>query len=204
MQKTARTTAIMLALLLTGAGRVAEARESDPLQGVTRCIDSGEFHSPQKDRLPEGKTQRQVNTATGLMDVSLADGYRMMMYRQSREPFVNLKIERSAVAKFADDRNAIMLQLAKLSAGANPPGSVPLVTSTRQGIEIASLNNPAIGTTGVVSMVQLFDAANGTIATAYILNQAPNMRDYADQAGYNALRDRFIDALTACMAHPAQ
>jgi hypothetical protein len=194
----------MLALLLTGASSVAQARESDPLQAVTRCIDSGEFHSPQKDRLPEGKTQRQVNTATGPMDVSLADGYRMMMFRQSREPFVNLKIERSAVGKFADDRNAIMQQLAKLSAGANPPGSVPPETATRQGIEIASLNNPAIGTAGVISFYTLFGGASGTIATAYILNQAPKTRDYADQAGYNALRDRFIDALTACMARPAQ
>lgn len=195
---------LALAALVTAAPGHAQDRATDPLHGVAHCFDSGEFKVKSRDRLPAASTSRMVNTSAGPAQVSTADGYRLMVYRASPEPLVNLKVERSAPGKFDADRAAIMQQLVAISARATPANSVPLATSTQHGIDIAALDNPAIGTPGVISMVQLFDAATGTVATASILNQAPAVREYASQEAYDALRNRFVAALASCMAQARQ
>jgi len=202
--KKAGSYGLALAVLVATAPGHAQDRTTDPLHGVAHCFDSGEFLTKSRDRLPAASTSRIVNTSAGPAHVSTADGYRLMVYRASPEPLVNLKIERSAPGKFEADRDAIMRQLAATSARATPANSVPLATSAQHGIDIAALDNPAIGTSGVISMVQLFDAATGTIATAYILNQAPAVREYANQEAYDALRNRFVAALASCMAQARQ
>lgn len=196
--------AMALAVLVAAAPGHTQDRTTDPLHGVAHCFDTGEFKVKTRDRLPAASTSRMVNTSAGPAQVTTADGYRLMVYRASPEPLVNLKIERSADGKFDADRDAVMRQLAALSARATPANSVPLATTSQHGIDIAALDNPAIGTAGVISMVQLFDAATGTIATAYILNQAPSVREYADKAAYDALRNRFVTALASCMAQARQ
>jgi hypothetical protein len=193
---------LAFAMLVAAAPGHAQDRSTDPLRGVAHCFDTGEFKVKSRDRLPATSTSRMVDTDTGPMPVSTADGYRLMVYRASAEPLVNLKIERSAAGKFDADRDAILRQLAALSARVKPPYQLPVETSTQSGIDIAALNKPAIGTAGVISLVQLFDAASGTIATAAILNQAPAVREYASQEAYDTLRDRFVATLASCMAQP--
>lgn len=175
----------------------AQDRVGDPLQGLTHCFDSGEFHAASRDRLPARVTMRTVDTAQGPAQVSTADGYRLMLYRQSKEPLVNLKIERSAPDHFAADRVAVLAQMDKIAADSK--GSSPVERTTQGAIDIAGIN--AHG--AVISFYSLFDAATGTIATAYILNQPAQARDYASASEYLALRDRFIGALGACMAQPS-
>jgi hypothetical protein len=183
--------------LLLHAASHAQDRTGDPLQGLTHCFDSGELHAASRDRLPARVTSRTVDTAQGPMQVSRADGYRLMLYRQSKEPLVNLKIERSAHGQFVADRSAVLAQMDKIAADSK--GSLPVERTTQGSIDIAGIN--ARG--AVISFYSLFDAATGTIATAYILNQPAQARDYASAAEYLALRDRFIGALGACMAQPS-
>ena len=202
--KNAGSYGLAFAMLVAAAPGHAQDRATDPLRGVAHCFDSGEFHARSRDRLPVTSTSRMVDTSAGPAPVSTADGYRLMVYRESAEPLVNLKVERSVAGKFDADRTAIMRQLAAISARVKPPYKLPVETSTQHGIDIAALNNPAIGTPGVISLVQLFDAATGTIATANILNQAPAVREYASQEAYDALRNRFVTALASCMAQSAQ
>jgi hypothetical protein len=202
--KNAGSYGLALAMLVTEAPCHAQERATDPLRGVAHCFDSGEFHAKSRDRLPATSTSRMVDTGAGQAPVSTADGYRLMVYRASPEPLVNLKVERSAPGKFDADRDAIMRQLAATSARVKPPYKLPVEASTQTGIDIAALNKPAIGTPGVISLVQLFDAATGTIATAYILNQAPAVREYSSQEAYGVLRDRFVTALASCMAQARQ
>lgn len=192
---------LAFAWLLVASTGHAQDRTTDPLQGITRCIDSGELRAASKIRLPASITSRNVDATQGLTPVSLADGYRMMLYRNSSEPLVNLKIERSIAGKFDADRAAILAQMERISAGSKGPRQVAIERSTQDGIEVAGMNNSAIGTPGVISLYQLFDAPTETIATAYILNQAPAVREYKTQADYDALRDQFIGALSKCMAH---
>jgi hypothetical protein len=195
------TAYIGLALLLAASTGQAQDRSSDPLQGLTHCFGGTEFRAVSTDRLPASVTSRTVESAKGPLPVSLADGYRMMIHRQSKDPLVNLKIERSVPGQFGADRAAILLQIDRLAATSNSPQAE---RTEQDGIEVIGLNNPAIGTPNVISVYQLFDAATGTIATAYILNQATAVREYGSQAAYDALRDRFIGTLRRCMAHPPQ
>jgi hypothetical protein len=202
--KIALKTGMASALLIAASCSQAQDHGSDPLRAMTRCFSGGEFHAESTERRTAASPFRTVDTTAGPRQVSVADGYRLMIYRSSKQPLVNLKIERSMEGKFDDDRAAIMLQLARLADSSKPPNAVIVEHSTQNGIAIAALNNRAIGTPGVVSMLQLFDAASGTIATAYILNQAPAVREYADEDTYRVLRDRFIGTLSACMAHAPQ
>lgn len=200
----ASNTGLAIAMLIAASCSQAQDRSSDPLRDLTRCFSGTEFHAASTDRRAATTAFRMVDTAAGPRQVSVADGYRMMIYRSSKEPLVNLKIERSVTGKFDDDRAAIMLQLARMADSSKPPNAIPVETSTQNGIAIAALNNRAIGTPGVISIVELFDATSRTIATAYLLNQAPAVREYSDEASYRVLRDRFIDTLSACMAQARQ
>ena len=48
------------------------------------------------------------------------------------------------------------------------------------------------------------DITEGRVATAYLLNQPPDKREFTTDAQYQALRDQFLAALLNCMADPAQ
>jgi hypothetical protein len=198
--KTIKETGVALAMIIASAAAHAQDRSADPLQRITQCFRGGEFHAEGTYRLSESVVSRQVDTATGPMRVSIDDGYRMMIYRKSTAPIVNLLIERSAAGQFASDRDAIARHMAALAAGSQPPEKVDVENSALNGIDIIAINKPAMDTPGVISMVQLFDASTGTIATAHVLNQQGPAREFGSAAEYAVLRDRFIGALSACMA----
>lgn len=183
----------------------AQQRPTDPLNSATQCFKGGEFHYENKDRLPPNATTRTIEMAAGPAHVSTADGYRLMIFRQSKSPLVNLKIERSADGQFAADRATIIAQMEEIAGNVQPAHHMQVETSTRDGIAIAAINNPSIDRSpGIISMVTLFDAASNTIATAYMLNQRPPLREFANDADYVVLRERFIDALSACLARTAR
>lgn len=191
--------------LLAALGAQAHERTADPLAPLAQCINRSEFQFRQQDRLPAHVTTRSVKLATGEGQVSTADGYRLMLFRKSSLPFVNLKIERSAAGRFAADRETIMAQMQQMSANSKPPHLVPLETDTRQGVEVLGLNNPnSTQSSGVISLYTLLHAASGTVATAYLLNQPTDKREFATDAQYQALRDQFLASLASCMADPAQ
>lgn len=196
---------LVIPLLVAALGAQAQERTADPLGPLAQCINRSAFQFRQQDRLPAHVTTRSVKLATGEGQVSTADGYRLMLFRKSNLPFVNLKIERSAEGRFAADRETIVVQMQQMSANSKPPNLVPLETDTRQGVEVLGLNNPNImQSSGVISLYTLLHAASGTVATAYLLNQPADKREFATDAQYQALRDQFIAALASCMANPAQ
>ncbi|MCC7697497.1 hypothetical protein [Janthinobacterium sp. EB271-G4-7A] len=196
---------LAIPMLLAALGVQAQDRTADPLGPLAQCINRSQFQFRQQDRLPAHVTTRSVKLATGEGQVSVADGYRLMLFHKSSLPFVNLKIERSAEGRFAADRDTIVAQMQHMSATSKPPQLVPLETDTRQGVEVLGLNNPNITrSSGVISLYTLLHDASGTVATAYLLNQPADKRAFATDAQYQTLRDQFIAALVACMASPAQ
>jgi hypothetical protein len=99
----------------------------------------------------------------------------------------------------------IVAQMQEMSASSKPPYQVPLETDARQGVEVLGLNQAGIAQAqGIISLYTLLHAASGTVATAYLLNQPADPRDFATDAQYQALRDQFIASLASCMADPAQ
>lgn len=186
------------------AGANAQQRPTDPLNSATQCFSSGEFHYKDLDRLPVTVKSRTINLATGPVQVSTADGYRLMIYRSSVAPLVNLKIERSAEGQFAADRTALIAQLTE-GAGSVKPEKLNVETTTQNGIEVVAVSFPSIEKApGIIGVVLLMDAKSGTVATANILNQQKKNREFANDAEYLAMRDRFINTLSACIARTQQ
>lgn len=192
-------------MLLAAQGAHAQDRTTDPLAPLAQCINRSQFQFKTQDRLPASATTRVVKMAAGERRVSTADGYRLMLFRKSSLPLANLKIERSAEGHFAADRETILAQMQEMSASSKPPHQVPLETDARQGVEVLGLNNAGIAETpGIISFYTLLHAASGTVASAYVLNQPADRRDFATDAQYQALRDQFIASLANCLADPAQ
>ncbi|WP_290600586.1 hypothetical protein [Janthinobacterium sp.] len=196
---------LAIPLLLVALGAHAQDRAADPLAPLARCIQRGQFQARTQDRLPAGATTRTVDLAAGERQVSTADGYRLMLFRSSSLPIANVKIERSAAGSFAADRATIVAQMEEMSAKARLPQQRPLETDTRDDVEVLGLNHASIAhSPGVIGMYTLLHAASGTVATAYLLNQPADPRDFATDAQYEALRSEFIDSLAACMAAPGR
>jgi len=192
---------LLIPILLLSFAAQGQERSNDPLGPLTRCVNRDGFHYEKRDRRPATATARSVPSARGDLSVSTADGYRLMVYRQSSSPLVNLKLERSAQGRFAEDQLAITAQMQYLSTTLKTARPVALESRTRQGIDILALNLPADDqASGVISMYTLFDAASGTVATAYLLNQRKEVREYASEAEYVVLREQFIGVLLDCLA----
>lgn len=194
---------LLTPIMLLSFAAHGQERSTDPLGPLTQCVNRDGFHYEKRDRLLATATARNVPTSRGTLSVSTADGYRLMVYRRSSAPLVNLKLERSAQGRFAEDRLAITAQMQDLGTSLKPSRQVTLESSTRQGIEVLALNTPADDqANGVISMYTLFDAASGTVATAYLLNQRKEVREYASEAEYAGLREQFIGVLLDCLAAP--
>ncbi|MDO8039959.1 hypothetical protein [Janthinobacterium sp. SUN137] len=195
---------LAIPLLVAALAAQAQDRTADPLGPLAQCINRSEFQFRQQDRLPAHVTTRSVKLATGEGQVSTADGYRLMLFHKGSLPLVNLKIERSAAGRFAADRDTIVAQMQQMAANSKAPQLVSLETDARQGVEVLGLNNPNVTqSAGIISLYTLLHAASGTVATAYLLNQPADKREFATDAQYQALRDQFISSLAACMADPA-
>lgn len=171
--------------------------QDDPLLPLTSCSFGKDLRPESIDHRSAGT--RIVATSTGPMTVSVADGYRMMLAYPGTAPFVNLKLERSQPGKLSEDRAAILAQMTSFAAQPKAPVS-PFKVVARSGVEIMALNSPSLDGGGVISIYTLISEKNNVIATAYLLNQKPEQRKFANFAEYQALRDDFIYSLALCMA----
>lgn len=191
---------LFAAMVLCGPGAAwAQALAADPLRPLANCPFGPSLQAISVDRAPSTMTARSVQTSTGPMQVSVAEGYRMMLAFPDTQPFVNLKLERSLPGRLAADRTAILAQMTSFAA---TPGATvaPFKVIERNGIEIMALNNPTLDGGGVISIYTLISEKSNVIATAYLLDQKPAQRKFKDYEQYQALRDEFIFALAVCMA----
>jgi hypothetical protein len=186
------------AVVLCLSGAALAGPDADPLRPLTTCNFGAELQANSVVRWPGAKSSRMVQTSTGPMQVSVADGYRMMLAFPHTAPFVNLKLERSHPGKLAADRTAILAQMTSFAA---TPGATvsPFKVVAYNGVEIMALNNATLSG-GVISIYTLISEKSNVIATAYLLNQKPSERKFKDYEQYQVLRDEFIFALALCMA----
>jgi hypothetical protein len=189
---------VFAAMVLCLPGAALAGPDSDPLRPLTTCNFGNELQAKSVNRWPTQQSSRKVQTSTGPMQVSVADGYRMTLAFPHTAPFVNLKLERSQPGKLAADRTAILAQMTSFAA---TPGATvyPFKVVAYNGIEIMALNNTALNGR-VISIYTLISEKTNVIATAYLLNQKPSERKFKDYEQYQALRDEFIFALALCMA----
>ena len=176
---------------------LAQPTPADPLGPLMRCPFGKDLQAHSVNRRPTGTLTRAVQTSSGPMQVSVADGYRMLLAYPDTAPFVNLKLERSQPGKLAADRTAILAQMTSFAA---LPGAAvaPFRVIARDGVEIMALNSFAL-TGGVIGIYTLISEQHNVIATAYLLNQKPAQRRFTTFAQYETLRDDFIHLLARCM-----
>ena len=190
---------VFAAMVLCAAGAAsAQQRPDDPLRPLMGCSFGKDLQRQSVSRWPAGLPSRAVQTSGGPMQVSVADGYRMLLAYPDSAPFVNLKLERSQPGRLAADRDAILAQMTSFAAAPGAPVA-PLRVIERNGVEIMVLNNAEL-TGGVISVYTLISEKNNVIATAYLLNQNPAQHKFKDYQQYRALRDDFIYSLAVCMA----
>lgn len=111
----------ILAFTLNANAQERTTDPLEPLEPLAQCINSDGFNYESKDRRPVAGPSRIVNPSKGAVQVPAIDGCRLMVYRKSSAPLVNLKIEMSAHEKFADDRQVIIAQMTEMAASSKLP-----------------------------------------------------------------------------------
>jgi len=165
----------------------------DRLKAYASCRPDDGIKTIALDRLPgSGVRHRSVTTATGERSVSMVDGYRAILAYSGESPFVNIKVEVSAPAEYASDKEAIVAQLEHL-------GKAPPLKKRFHGFDLDAVDRATIDASGPLGIYVLFKDDKRTVITLYFLNQHPAARHFQSLAEYQALRDRFLEGYVACL-----
>lgn len=190
-------TAAITSLLLAATATSAQSSTID-LQAIAGCVSAGPIKGVETKRsIPA--TARSITVPGGTeLQVSVLDGYRVLMATTQGQLFVNLKLERSAPGKAEADRDAIRLQMQGFASQA-PAGSPPLKREQGGGVETLGLDQPSLDGGGPLGFYTLFLPHADMVVTAYLLNQPPAQRDFATYADYERLRDQALAQVKACL-----
>jgi hypothetical protein len=127
--------------------------------------------------------------------VSVMTGHRIMYgYQDVGYFFANVKIERSDSAHYERDKEVIVRYHKSLQNEA-AYSAWTLNEFTLHANESDSLNRG-----GVIGMYTGFLDREHLVVTAYLLNQGKMKRRFHTMEEYRALRDRFLNDLTTCVA----
>ena len=191
--------ALLLAVCVAAPAIGRDVSSPDSLRPLVNCPFGKQLQALSVDRRSGTAPWRAVATSFGSLRVSSVDGYRVMLGQPGGAPIVNLKLEKSAPGKLADDRTAILAQMTSFAARPNAPVT-PFKVVTRNGIEVMMLEDVRLDRSGPVGIYTLVSEKANVVATAYLLNQRADRRGYKNAQEYTALRDEFIGALSSCMA----
>ena len=187
-----------LASLVLAASSAAANPPNGDLQAIAACVSAGPIRGveTQKRGGPAGTRSIQV-AGERERQVSVLEGYRVMLATAQGQYFVNLKIERSAHAHAEADRDAIRWQMQALASGAQA-GSPPLKRQQGGGIETLGLDQPTLDA-GTLGFYTFFAPQADLVVTAYLLNQPPAQRAFATYADYEGLREQALAQIKACL-----
>lgn len=186
-------TALMLVAALAGSCASAQG-SSDSLLVLTRCFEGTEFRAGQPAHW-KGPS-RMVDVEGGKARVSVAEGYRIMLYGPGPDPTVNLKFERSQPGRFADDRLALRGQMALLAKRGKGP---PMEEQRDNGLEWYGLHNGTLAGGGPVALYTILHEASETVATVYLLPQKGELPAYRTMAEFQRYGLAVLDRIGACM-----
>lgn len=189
----------MCAALVIAATSAMAQRESDPLTPIVRCVRGGQFNVLEQGRLPPAVSSRSVETLSGAKNVTMSDGYRLILATSQGQPFVNLKVELSVPSSAAADREAVEGQMKAFSSRRAPDQNELQRTSVAE-VEVLALHQPDLDRRGPLGFYSMFVPAKSIIATLYILNQEPGRRAFSTYGEYETLREEAANLVRACLA----
>ncbi len=188
-------------LALTVASVAAHSSAID-LQPIVACVSAGPFKGVEAQQRGGTDTTRTISLAGADHQISVLDGYRVMLASASGQYFVNLKIERSAADKAEADRDTIRRQMQAVASRGPEGSSQPLKSQQGAGIETLGLDQPSLDF-GTLGFYTLFVPQADLVVTAYLLNQPQARRDFASYADYERLRDQALNQIKACLPKAA-
>jgi hypothetical protein len=151
------------------------------------------------DRLPKDIKSRTVETSKGEKEVSLADGYRVMVaYNDKRDWFANIKAEKSFDAEYELDKAAVIENL-KWAASTTDELESP------EPVKVSINGHEGYGTSkhelkgNMLGIYVFFSDANRTITTIYFINQNAKRKRYQSIEEWRTIRDGFLNTYTTCI-----
>lgn len=189
----------VIASTLLAVAAATTAPAADSLQPIVQCVVAGPLKGVDIQRRTDAGTTRTVALPGGgaQRQVSVLDGYRVMLATANGQYFVNLKIERSAPGQAEADRAVIREQMQAL-VRQGPAGAPPLLQRDEGGVELLGLNQPSLDS-GSLGFYTLFVPSADLVVTLYLLNQAPARREFKTYADYERLRDQALSQVRACL-----
>ena len=175
------------------------SKRDDSLKPFTTCeLDNG-LRIVQVDRLPKNVKSRTVTTSKGDQEISLADGYRVMVaYNDDRDWFANIKAEKSVTAEYERDKESVIENLKwAASTSKELESQEPVKVSVGEYEGYGTSKRTLIGDT--LGIYVLFSDVNHTITTFYFINQNPKRKRFQTIEEWRILRDEFLKTYTTCL-----
>ena len=188
-------------LLIAGNATAQTISRDESLKPYTTCEFEDGLKIVQVDRLPKDVTFRKENTSSGEKQISLADGYRVMVAYVKTDFFANIKAEKSDPTKYATDKDTAIEALKWAASTSKEMESQDPIKVSYNGFDGYAINRKSImGNT--LGITLLFSDPNQHIVTIYFLNQSPKKRKFQTIEEWRTLRDNFLNRYTACVKGP--
>ena len=185
----------MLFVSVTLVGSGCSWRDPD-LKPYTKCNLGPDFQIFKVDG-PVTDFAWRTSTKSGEVPVPVDSGYRVLVTYREAELFGNLKVERLPKAQFVDEKATLLSSLEFQSSYA---GIEPKVqTDTRNGVTFYGIDRRRLEG-GVLSTYTFFRDEQSIVVTLYLLNAEPDVRKFNTLEEYKAVRDKFLDAYSKCVA----
>lgn len=181
----------ILASLALAATSTAALSQGTDLQAIAGCISAGPIKGVETQRRTGAASTRSIGRpGEPERQVSVLEGYRVMLATAPGQYFVNLKIERSAHDKADEDRDIIRKQMQSFAAS-----GASLKQEQDGGVETLGLDEPSLDRSGTLGFYTFFVPRADLVVTAYLLNQ----RAFASYADYERLRDQALKQVKGCL-----
>jgi len=182
-------------LLLSVLSTVSVAQDSD-LKAYTACNLGTDFQIVQVDG-PVNDFSWPAPSRAGEVSIPVETGYRVLVTYRQDEPFGNLKVERIPEKEFVNVRANLLNSFDYLSS---EPGMDPKIrTQAFNGLTFYGVDRNKLEG-GVLSTYALFREDRNIVVSLYLLNAEPAERKFKTLEEYKAIRDKFLDAFSKCMA----
>ena len=191
---------VILGSLTSPAPSVGQsAKRDDSLKPFTSCqLDSG-LKIVQVDRLPKGNESRTVQTSKGDQEVSLADGYRVMVaYNDKRDWFANIKAEKSFDAAYERDKENVIENLKWAASTSKDLENPEPVKVSFNGHEGYGTSKRAL-TGNLLGIYVFYSDAGKTITTIYFINQNAKRKRFETIEEWRTVRDEFLNTYFNCV-----
>ena len=175
------------------------SERDDSLKPYTSCkLDSG-LRIVQVDRLPKDVKSRTVKTSKDDQNISLADGYRVMVaYNDDRDWFANVKAEKSFSTEYQRDKQGVIENLKWAASTSNELESQEPEKVSFNGHEGYGTSKRTL-TGDMLGIYVFFSDVHHTITTIYFINQNAKRKKFQTIEEWRTLRDEFLNTYSSCI-----